>query len=138
MTVSAAGGRDAHAMHDVIECGVHDALNEAAGSAGVQLEINESSVPFRPGVYETCEYLGIDLWRSTTAGSLATVTNPSVTGGVVTALDTRGTPIGVAGIVVTDEGVVVDGKRIEHFDMGSSWAAYKRLTREANESDADK
>lgn len=124
-------------MHDATECGVHGALNEVAGSAGVQLEIDESSVPFRPGVRETCEYLGIDPWRSTTAGSLVVATDPSVTDDVVAALDARGTPVGVAGTVVAGEGVVVDGERIEHPDVDPSWAAYERLAREADESDAD-
>ncbi|ELZ94695.1 HypE family hydrogenase expression/formation protein [Haloferax sulfurifontis] len=137
MTVSAAGGRGVHAMHDATECGVHGALNEIAESAGVQLEIDESSVPLRPGVRETCEYLGIDPWRSTTAGSLVVATDPSVTDDVVAALDARGTPVGVAGTVVAGEGVVVDGERIEHPDVDPSWAAYERLAREAESSATD-
>ncbi|POG55882.1 HypE family hydrogenase expression/formation protein [Haloferax marisrubri] len=137
MTVSAAGGRGVHAMHDATECGVHGALNEIAESAGVQLEIDESSIPLRPGVRETCDFLGIDPWRSTTAGSLVVATDPAVTDDVVAALDARGTPVGVAGTVVAGEGVVVDGERIEHPDVDPSWAAYDRLAREAERSDAD-
>ncbi|ELZ80621.1 hydrogenase expression protein [Haloferax sp. Atlit-4N] len=137
MTVSAAGGRGVHAMHDATECGVHGALNEIAESAGVQLEIDESSIPFRPGVRETCDFLGIDPWRSTTAGSLVVATDPDVTDDVVAALDARGTPVGVAGTVVAGEGVVVDGERIEHPDVDPSWAAYDRLASEAEQSGAD-
>ncbi|AFK20197.2 MULTISPECIES: AIR synthase family protein [Haloferax] len=131
MTVSAAGGHGVHAMHDATECGVHGALNEIAGSAGVQLEIDESSIPFRPGVRDVCEYLDIDPWRSTTAGSLIVATDPEVTDDVISALNARGTPVGVAGTVVLGEGVVVDGKRIDHPDVDPSWGAYERLANEA-------
>ncbi|WP_416840749.1 HypE family hydrogenase expression/formation protein [Haloferax sp. DFSO52] len=129
MTVSAAGGRNVHAMHDATECGVHGALNEIAESAGVQLEIDESSIPIRPGVREVCDYLDIDPWRSTTAGSLVVATDPSVTDDVVAALEARGTPVGIAGTVVAGEGVVVDGDRIDHPDIDPSWAAYERLAK---------
>ena len=133
MTVSAAGGRNVHAMHDATECGVHGALNEIAESAGVQLEIDESNIPVRPGVRAVCEYLDIDPWRSTTAGSLVVATDPAVTDDVVSALEARGTPVGIAGTVVEGDGVVVDGTRIDHPDVDPSWAAYERLANATGE-----
>ncbi|ELZ96112.1 hydrogenase expression/formation protein [Haloferax mucosum ATCC BAA-1512] len=140
MTTSAAGGSGVHAMHDATECGVYGALNEIAGSAGVQLEIDESSIPFCPGVREVCEFLDIDPWRSTTAGSLVIATDPAVTDDVIAALNARGTPVGVAGTVISGEGVVIDGERIDHPDVDPSWEAYDRLATQSETatSDSDK
>ncbi|ELZ78250.1 AIR synthase family protein [Haloferax larsenii] len=127
MTVSAAGGRNVHAMHDATEGGLYGALNEVANSAGVQLEIDTSSIPFRPGVREVCDFLDIDPWHSTTAGTLVVATDPTVTDDVLAALSSRGTPVGVAGTVVDGDGVVVDGERVEHPDVDPAWDAYDRL-----------
>ncbi|WP_396611936.1 AIR synthase family protein [Haloferax sp. S1W] len=127
MTVSAAGGRNVHAMHDATEGGLYGALNEIAKSASVQLEIDASSIPIRPGVREVCDYLDIDPWHSTTAGTLVIATDPSVTDDVLAALNARGTPVGVAGTVVEGDGVVVDGERVEHPNADPAWDAYERL-----------
>lgn len=60
MAVLAADGRSIHTTHDATEYGIHSTFNEVVGSAGVQLEIDGSDVPFRPDARETREYLGID------------------------------------------------------------------------------
>ncbi|MFC7202354.1 AIR synthase family protein [Haloferax namakaokahaiae] len=130
MTISAAGGRGVHAMHDATEGGVHGALTEVADTAGVRLELDSSSIPMRPGVREVCDYLDIDPWRSTTAGTLLVACDPGVTDDVVSALTDRGTAVGVAGTVTEGSGVVIDGEEIERPTGDPSWDAYERLARE--------
>ena len=124
---AAADAGGVTAMHDATEGGVHGALLELAESAGVGLELDRDPVPVRPGVFETCEALGIDPWRATTAGTLLLAVAPDRVEGVVAALESRGTPVGVAGAVVEGEGVRIDGERIEPAP-DPSWAAYERLS----------
>ncbi|WP_410766819.1 AIR synthase family protein [Haloferax sp. DFSO60] len=127
MTVSAAGGRGVHAMHDATEGGVHGALNEIAATAGVKLDLDSSSIPMRPGVREVCDYLDIDPWHSTTAGTLIIATDPDVTDDVCDALAEHGTAVGIAGTVTDGAGVVIDGEEIEVPSSDPSWDAYERL-----------
>lgn len=124
-TILTAGGRGVHAIYDAIGCSIHGTFSEVIGNADIQLEIDESSILFRPGVHGIREYLGIDPWRSTIARSPVVAANPSIMGDMVAALDAHGTPVGVAGIVVTGEDVVIDDERIEHPDMDPPWTAYK-------------
>jgi hydrogenase maturation factor len=131
MTAAAAG--DVHAMHDATECGVLGALNEVAEGAGVGLDVTTESIPVRPGVRETCDFLGIDPWAATTGGTLVVAVAPGDTDAVVSALESEGTPVGVAGRVVEGSGVFVDGERVEHPDADPSWAAYDELSRRVEE-----
>jgi hydrogenase expression/formation protein HypE len=116
-------------MHDATEGGVHGALTEVADTAGVRLDVDSSSIPMRPGVREVCDFLDIDPWRSTTAGTLLVACDPEVTDDVVGALVERGTAVGIAGTVTEGAGVVVDGDEIERPSGDPSWDAYERLAR---------
>ncbi|QCC47023.1 AIR synthase family protein [Halobellus limi] len=131
MTAAAAGG--VHAMHDATECGLFGAFVEVAEGAAVRLDLSTDEIPVRPGVRETCNALGIDPWRTTTGGTLVLAVDPEHTDDVVGALESEGTPVGVAGTVEAGSGVVVDGEEIAHPDVDPSWAAYERLARAAGE-----
>ncbi|ELZ32817.1 hydrogenase maturation factor [Halogeometricum pallidum JCM 14848] len=131
MTAAAVGG--VRAMHDATECGLFGAFNEVADGAGVRLDLSTEGIPLRPGVRETCEYLGIDPWAATTGGTLVLAVDPDATDRVVSALESEGTPVGVAGTVREGSGVVVDGETVPHPDVDPSWAAYEELTRRAEE-----
>ena len=127
MTVSAAGNGGVHAMHDATECGLYGAFAEVAGSAGVRLELSIEGIPIRPGVYETCDALGIDPWTAGTGGTLVIAVDPDHTAAVRDALDAEGTAVGVAGTVERGSGVVVDGEEITHPGVDPAWAAYEEL-----------
>ncbi|WP_435184678.1 AIR synthase family protein [Halobellus sp. EA9] len=134
MTAAAAGG--VHAMHDATECGLFGAFVEMATGAGVRLDVATDRIPFRPGVRETCDAIGIDPWRATTGGTLVLAVDPDRTSAVVDALEAEGTPVGVAGTVEAagekgepGPGVVVDGEEISHPEVDPSWQAYEELSR---------
>jgi hydrogenase maturation factor len=134
MTVAAAG--DVRAMHDATEGGLHGALNEVADGAGVRLDVSRDEIPVRPGVREVCEALDVDPWAATTGGTLVVAVPPAETEAVVSALESRGTPVGVAGRVSEGEGVYVDGERVEHPTEDPSWEAYEELSRRASSSES--
>ena len=48
------------AARDATRGGVASALNEMADAAGVQIEIDETTLPLRPEVKGVCEVLGLD------------------------------------------------------------------------------
>jgi len=131
MTAAAAGG--VHAMHDATECGLFGAFVEMADGSAVRFDLSTDGIPIRPGVRETCEALGIDPWATTTGGTLVLSVDPDHTGDVVAALESEGTPVGVAGTVESGSGVAVDGEEISHPDVDPSWAAYAELARAAGE-----
>ena len=123
----AARAGNVSAMHDATEGGVLGALHEMAASAGVRIAVDSEAVPFQPAVRETCEALSMDPWRATTAGSLLLAVPPEDVDAVVAALDSRGTPVGVAGRIEAGEGVVLDGEETEPPDGDASWPVYERL-----------
>jgi hydrogenase maturation factor len=114
-------------MHDATEGGLLGALHEVADSAGVRLSIDTDAVPVRPGVRETCDALGMDPWRASTAGTLVVAVDPDDTDRVRAALADSGTPVGVAGRVEAGSGVRLDGEATAPPDGDSGWPAYERL-----------
>ena len=127
--VAAADAGRVTAMHDATEGGVYGALSEVASGAGVRVDVDRDEIPVRPGVREVCDALGVDMWACTTAGSLVIAVDPDDVADVATALEARGTPVGVAGEVSEGEGVYVDGERIERPETDPSWEAYEELSR---------
>jgi hydrogenase maturation factor len=127
-TAAAAG--PVTAMHDATEGGLQGALCEMAGSAGVRLDVDRTAVPMRPGVAEVCDYLDVDPWTVTTAGTLVVGVADGGGGEVVSALEARGTPAAVVGRVAVGDGVYIDGERVEHPRTDPSWAVYERLAGE--------
>ncbi|KTG10336.1 hydrogenase expression protein [Haloprofundus marisrubri] len=123
--VGAAGADGVTAMHDATEGGLQGALCEVAGSAGVRIDAERDAVPLRPGVAETCEYLDIEPWHATSSGTLVVAVAESAVDDVVSALESRGTPVGIAGTVSEGEGVYLDGERVEHPRVDPSWAVYE-------------
>ena len=129
--MAAARAGDVSAMHDATEGGVLGALHEMAASAGVRIEVDSDAVPFQPAVRETCGALSMDPWRATTAGTLLIAVAPERVDAVVSALDERGTPVGVAGRVEEGSGVVLDGEETAAPEGDASWPVYERLLSEA-------
>ena len=125
LTAAAAG--DVHAMHDATEGGLLGALHEVAASAGVRLNLERDAVPVRPGVRETCEALGMDPWRASSAGTLVVAVDPADTDRVRTALAEGGTAVGVAGRVEAGSGVVLDGEETDPPEGDAAWPVYERL-----------
>ncbi|WP_224449952.1 AIR synthase family protein [Haloprofundus salilacus] len=121
--VTEAGG--VTAMHDATEGGLQGALCEVAESACVRIDAERDAVPLRPGIAETCEYLDIEPWHATSSGTLVVTVSDSAVDDVISALEARGTPVGVAGTVSEGSGVYLDGERAEHPRVDPSWAVYE-------------
>ena len=123
------------AMHDATEGGLVGAFHEMATSADVELVVDTGEIPVRPGVEAVAEALDMDPWCATTAGTLVITVKEKATEAVVSALESRGTPVGIAGQVEEGSGVVVDGEATEPPAGDSSWPVYDRLLREQPSQD---
>lgn len=129
--VTAADAGDVSAMHDATEGGLLGALCEMAESAGLRFEVESESIPVRPGVQAVCDVIDVDPWRATTSGTLVVAVAPADADAVQSALEARGTPVGVAGRVVAGNGVQFDGTEWRHPPSDPSWDAYARLSGES-------
>jgi hydrogenase expression/formation protein HypE len=54
-------GVEIHCLRDLTRGGLASALNEIAGAAGVEIAIEQKSVPVREDVHAACEMLGLDV-----------------------------------------------------------------------------
>ncbi|MFC6731697.1 MULTISPECIES: AIR synthase family protein [unclassified Haladaptatus] len=124
LVAGAAGG--VTAMHDATEGGIHGGLVELARGAGVRIDFDPDAVPMLPGVAETCAYLDMDPWASTSCGTLLLTVEPGAVARVVAALEAEDILVAEAGTVTEGEGVYAAGERIEHPDVDPSWAVYAK------------
>jgi hydrogenase expression/formation protein HypE len=115
------------AMHDATEGGLIGAFVEMAGGAGCEFAVNTAPMPTPPGVEPVFDVLGIDPWRSTSAGSLVITAAKDAAPDIVDALDANGTVAAVVGTVREGSGVTVDGELEEPPSADPSWAAYKAM-----------
>lgn len=118
------------AIHDATEGGLLGAFHEMAASAGVRFRIDTSRIPIQPGVRETADALDMDPWRATSSGTLVIAVDSGKTESVTERLNSRGTPVGIAGHVERGEGVVVDGVRTDPPEHDAAWPVYERLLEE--------
>lgn len=116
-----------HAMHDATEGGVLGAFHEMAHSAGVRLKVDTASIPIHHSVRTVSDALGMDPWRATTAGTLVVAVDPGHCEAAISALESAGTTVGIAGTAVAGTGVVVDGEETSEPSGDSSWPVYERL-----------
>jgi hydrogenase expression/formation protein HypE len=126
--LAAAAAGPVTAMHDVTEGGLRNALCEMAASTGARFEVERERVPMRPGVEAVCEYLDIDPWAATSAGTLLLTVEQAGVEPVLDALDARNTTAAVVGSVAEGAGAYVDGERIEPPDGDPSWDIYAEYT----------
>lgn len=122
--LAAAAAGPVTAMHDVTEGGLRNALCEMAASTGARFDIERERVPMRPGVETVCEYLDIDPWAATSAGTLLLAVEPDGVEPVLDALDARDTTAAVVGSVAEGTGAYVDDERIAPPDGDPSWDVY--------------
>ncbi|WP_435077387.1 AIR synthase family protein [Halococcus sp. AFM35] len=122
--LAAAAAGPVTAMHDVTEGGLRGALCEMAASTDVRFEVERERVPMRPGVEAVCEYLDIDPWAATSAGTLLLAVDAGRVEPVLDALDARGTTAALVGSVAEGAGAYVDGERVEPPDGDPSWDVY--------------
>ena len=76
MAMIDAAGSSAEAIHtlrDPTRGGVATAINEIAGFAGIEIEIDEAAVNIRPEVLATCEILGLDPFYLANEGKLLAI-----------------------------------------------------------------
>ena len=126
--LAAAAAGPVTAMHDVTEGGLRGALCEIAASTGVRFDIERERVPMRPSVEPVCEYLDIDPWAATSAGSLLLAVDSAGVDPVLDALADRDTTAAVVGEVSAGSGAYVDGERIEPPPADPSWDVYAEYT----------
>jgi hydrogenase expression/formation protein HypE len=122
--LAAAAAGPVTAMHDVTEGGLRNALCEMAASTGARFDVERERVPMRPGVEAVCEYLDIDPWAATSAGTLLIAVESDGVEPVLDALDARDTTAAVVGSVAEGAGAYVDGERVEPPDGDPSWDVY--------------
>ena len=122
--LAAAAAGPVTAMHDVTEGGLRGALCEMAASTDARFDVERERVPMRPGVEPVCEYLDIDPWAATSAGSLLIAVDPSGADPVLDALASHGTTAAIVGEVSEGSGAYVDGERIEPPAADPSWDVY--------------
>ena len=122
--LAAAAAGPVTAMHDVTEGGLRAALCEMAASAGVRFDVERERVPMRPGVEPVCEFLDIDPWATTSAGTLLLAVDSGGVEPVLDALDDRGTTAALVGGVAEGTGAYVDGERVEPPNGDPSWDVY--------------
>lgn len=63
-------GCKTHAMRDPTRGGIAAALNEIASQSQIAIEIDEESVPVKPGVAAACEALGLDPFQVANEGKM--------------------------------------------------------------------
>lgn len=127
--VTAAETGAVHAMHDATEGGLLGAFCEMAETTGVGFVVDSAGIPVRPGVETVCDALDLDPWRVTTSGTLVLAVDSDDAATVQSALEARGTPVGVAGEVVEGGGVEFDGERYTKPPRDPSWDAFARLSK---------
>jgi hydrogenase expression/formation protein HypE len=64
-------------LRDPTRGGVATVLSEIAAKSGVQIEINETALPVRPGVDTACEMLGLDPLYLANEGKCIVITDPA-------------------------------------------------------------
>jgi len=69
-------GIDVHALRDLTRGGMVSALVELAGSAAVQIRLEEAQIPVSGGVRSVCELLGLDPFYLANEGRMALVVAP--------------------------------------------------------------
>jgi len=82
-----------HAMRDPTRGGLAASLNEIAEQSGVCIEIDEETVPVRPGVRSACELLGLDPLYSANEGRMLVIAAPEQAPVVLGAMQAH--PLGV-------------------------------------------
>ena len=125
--LAAASAGSVSAMHDATEGGLLGAAFELAESSGVRIDVVTDAVPRLPGVTETCEALGMDPWRAGSGGTLLLAVPSRSVERVRQALESRGTPVSVAGQIEAGEGVTVDGVPADRPAGDSSWSVYEQF-----------
>jgi hydrogenase expression/formation protein HypE len=99
-----AGGTAVHVMRDPTRGGLSSSLNEIAQSSGVEICLDEASIPVPPTVAAACEMLGLDPLHVANEGCLVAIVAESVAHDVLTAM--HADPAGHDAVVI---GRVTDG-----------------------------
>lgn len=126
--ITAAAAGPVTAMHDATECGLQGALGELAMSANLRLDIDQSTVPMRPGVKDVCSYLDMNPWHASSSGTLLLTAPPAAAETVREAIEDRGTICSIIGTATTGSGVYFDGEQVERPTVDPSWAVYAEYT----------
>ena len=119
------------AMHDATECGVIGGLYEMAAHSGVGLELDLDQVPVPDVVARSCQYFGMDPWKSISEGTLLATVRPDKAPAVIRALKREGIPASVAGRIVPARSGLhmrVNGRRtaMEHPRVDPFWGAFAK------------
>jgi hydrogenase maturation factor len=128
--VAAAAAGPVTAMHDATEGGLHGALHELAGAAGVGVEFERDAVPLPDDVRAVADALEFDPWRATSSGTLLVTAPPEAADRALDALRGEGLAAADVGRITDGHGVVADGERVPEPDGDSSWPVYERLAGE--------
>ncbi len=108
-------GKGVHVLRDPTRGGVASALNEIAGSAGVGLRLEETTIPLQEQVRGACEILGFDPLYVANEGKCIAIVGPEVADRALALM--RDDPLGekaaiIGEVVETDPGRVLLKSRI--------------------------
>jgi len=105
-------------MHDISEGGLKKALQEVASAYGNKLDIQSQKIPYADGI----EDLKQDPLRAPTYGSLILVASPDCIDQVQKTCRALDVQCETVGVVVSGEGVLIDGEKIGDLDrMAIDW-----------------
>ncbi|MFO8079160.1 MAG: hydrogenase expression/formation protein HypE [Armatimonadota bacterium] len=116
--VLAAAPGAVHVLRDPTRGGLASTLNEVATQSGIEVLIDESSVPVRTDVKSACEMLGIDPFYVANEGKLVAIVAPESADKVLEAM--RSHPLGESAAFIGEVKEGVPGRVVVRTPMGPS------------------
>ncbi len=116
MLASAPGA--VHVLRDPTRGGLASTLNEVAAQSGIEVLIDESSVPVRADVKSACEMLGLDPFYVANEGKLVAIVAPESADRVLEAM--RSHPLGQSAAFIGEVKVGAPGRVVVRTPMGPS------------------
>ncbi|MFW6056240.1 MAG: hydrogenase expression/formation protein HypE [Chloroflexota bacterium] len=107
-----------HVLRDPTRGGLASTLNEVAAQSGVEILIDESSVPVRADVRFACEMLGLDPFHVANEGKLVAIVAPESADKVIEAMRTH--PLGESAAFIGEVKAGTPGRVVVRTPMGPS------------------
>ena len=85
---------DIHCLRDPTRGGLGAVLHEIAAAAGVEIEVDEASLPFDPAVRAACELLGLDSLFLASEGRCVAFVSPALEPALLAAMRARPDAVG--------------------------------------------
>jgi len=118
-------------MHDATECGIWGGLYEMARAGNYGFKVEKGKIVTQEVVLRTCDHFGIDPYVSISEGTLITMVDPLAADSLVRSFTDHGIISSIVGEVTkSEDGLLVDGKELQHPKVDPYWIVMDRLSRE--------